>query len=203
LAAACKKITRRATVAWRKRNVLRKIVTQGNCEPRSTLTAAGIMMTCRARMAWRKEKFVRKDCTTDRAEQENPKRLNDGKILRKGLVCNNGIRDRGLREQLQGRMRISDQCGEQPPYLRKERTTTNRIEWCNAEQRSQLGSEGTLNKKLYEIFRGRIAKQIVRTPSGLQKIRKWTLWRGRPPPKRKKKVQIQEEPDNVGSPATA
>jgi hypothetical protein len=30
------------------------------------------------------------------------------------------------------------------------------------------------------------AKQIVGTPSGLRKIRKWTLWRGRPPPKRKK-----------------
>jgi hypothetical protein len=202
LAAACKKITCCATVAWRKRNVLRKIVTQGNCEPRSTLTAARIMMTRHARMAWHKEKFVRKDCTTDNAEQETPKRLNDGKILRKGLVCNNGIRDQGLREQLRGRMRISDQCGRQPPYLRKEKTTTNGIKWCNAGQRSHLGSEGTINKKLYEIFRGRIAKQIVGTPSGLRKIRKWTLWRGRPPPKWKRKLQIQEEQDNVGSPAT-
>jgi hypothetical protein len=128
LAAACKKITRRATVAWRKRNVLRKIVTQGNCEPRSTLTASGIMMTRHARMAWRKETFVRKDCTTDKAEQETPTRLNDGKILRKDLVCNNVITDRGLREQLRGRMRISDQFGGQPPYLRKEKTTTNGIE---------------------------------------------------------------------------
>jgi hypothetical protein len=48
---AGKEITRRATVAWRKRNVLRKIGTQGNCEPRSKLTAAGIKMTCHARVA--------------------------------------------------------------------------------------------------------------------------------------------------------
>jgi hypothetical protein len=68
LAAACKKITHRATVAWRKRNVLRKTVTQGNCGPRSTLTAAGIMMTRHARVALRRENFVRKDCT--RAQDE-------------------------------------------------------------------------------------------------------------------------------------
>jgi hypothetical protein len=127
LIVAGKKITRHATVAWRKRNVFRRIGTQGICGPRSTLTAAGIMMTRHARVAWRKEKFVRKDCTTDKAEQETPKRLNGGKRPRKGLVCNNGIRDRGLREQLRGRMRISDQCGGQPPYLKKEKTTTNGI----------------------------------------------------------------------------
>jgi hypothetical protein len=41
-AAARRKMTRRATVAWRKRRVFRKIVTQRNVEPRSKLTAAGI-----------------------------------------------------------------------------------------------------------------------------------------------------------------
>jgi hypothetical protein len=61
LAAACKKITRRATVAWRNRNVLRKIVTQG-----STLTAAEIMMTRHARVAWLRENFVRKDCSRNK-----------------------------------------------------------------------------------------------------------------------------------------
>jgi hypothetical protein len=77
-------------------------------------------------------------------------------------------------------MRISDLCGGQPPYLRKERTTTNVIGGWRAGQRSHLGSEGTLNKNLYEIFRGRIAKIVVGTPSGLRRIRNWTLWRGRP-----------------------
>jgi hypothetical protein len=45
LTVAGKKITRRATVAWRKRNVFRKIGTQGNCGPQSTLTAARIRTT--------------------------------------------------------------------------------------------------------------------------------------------------------------
>jgi hypothetical protein len=51
LAAACKKITRHATVAWRKRNVFRRIVTQGICGRRSTLTAAGIRTTRCAKVA--------------------------------------------------------------------------------------------------------------------------------------------------------
>jgi hypothetical protein len=63
-----------------------------------------------------------------------------------------------LRQQLRGRWRISDLCGGQPLYLRKERTTTNGIKGWRAGQRSHLGSKGTLNKNLYKIFRGRITK---------------------------------------------
>jgi hypothetical protein len=85
LAAACRKMTRRAAVARRKRNVFRKTGTQGNCGPRKRLTAAGIKMTRRARVAWPMENFVRKDWTRNQAEQETPKRRNDGKRLWKGL----------------------------------------------------------------------------------------------------------------------
>jgi hypothetical protein len=35
----------------------------------------------------------------------------------KGPECNSDIRDRGLRQQLFGRMRISDLCGRQPLYI--------------------------------------------------------------------------------------
>jgi hypothetical protein len=62
-------MTRHATVAWSKRNVLRKIVTQRNCGALSTLIAARIM-TCHVRVAWHRVNFVRKDCTTDKVERE-------------------------------------------------------------------------------------------------------------------------------------
>jgi hypothetical protein len=39
LATACRKVSRRATAAWRKRNVFRKYRTQGNCDPRQELAA--------------------------------------------------------------------------------------------------------------------------------------------------------------------
>jgi hypothetical protein len=45
LAAACRKVSRRATVARHKRNAFRKIRTEENCGPRSTLAAAGRRMT--------------------------------------------------------------------------------------------------------------------------------------------------------------
>jgi hypothetical protein len=57
---AGRKMTSRATGAWRKRILLRKIVTQGKYGPRSTLTAAGIMMTRHARVAWPRGIFVEK-----------------------------------------------------------------------------------------------------------------------------------------------
>jgi hypothetical protein len=40
LAAACRKVSRRATVAWRKKNILRKSWTQGSCGLRKEVTAA-------------------------------------------------------------------------------------------------------------------------------------------------------------------
>jgi hypothetical protein len=63
------KITRRATVAWRKKNVFRRIGTQVNCGPQSKLTAARIKMTRHARVAWHSENFVRKDCTRTKDER--------------------------------------------------------------------------------------------------------------------------------------
>jgi hypothetical protein len=40
----------------------------------------------------------------------------------------------------------------------------------------------------------KIVKRAVRISSGMRKVTDWTLWRGRAPPKRKKKLQIQQEP---------
>jgi hypothetical protein len=107
LAAACKKTTHRATVAWRKRNVRRRTVTQENYGPRKRLTVTGRKTTSRARVAWLRENFVRKDCSKNKTVQETPKRQNDGKGLWKGLEYKNGIRNRGLRQQLCSETRIN------------------------------------------------------------------------------------------------
>jgi hypothetical protein len=39
----------------------------------------------------------------------------------------------------------------------------------------------------YEIVGRKITKQIAGSSVGLRQDKDWTLWRGRPPPKRKKK----------------
>jgi hypothetical protein len=88
----------------------------------------------------------------------------------------------------EGKCGTKDLCGGQPLYLRKERTTTNGIEGWSSREKSHVRSGVTPKTILYVIFRGIIEKQGVRTSSGLPIIRKWALWRGRPPPKRKKRV---------------
>jgi hypothetical protein len=58
LTAACRKVFRRATVAWRKINVFRKILTHGNCGLRKAVTAAGMKIT---RCAGHRRKGQNKD----------------------------------------------------------------------------------------------------------------------------------------------
>jgi hypothetical protein len=48
-------------------------------------------------------------------------------------------------------MRKSDQCGGQPPYLRKEQTTAKGIGGCSSGQQSHVESGVTLKKILYAI----------------------------------------------------
>jgi hypothetical protein len=55
LASGCRKVSRRAALAWSKRNFSRNIRTEGNCGPRQELGAAGIRMTLRAKVARRKK----------------------------------------------------------------------------------------------------------------------------------------------------
>jgi hypothetical protein len=47
---------------------------------------------------------------------------------------------------------------------------------------------------IYEIVGRKTAKQIAGSSVGLQQNKNWTLWRGRPPPKRKREQQLEEEP---------
>jgi hypothetical protein len=72
LAAACRKVSRRATVAWRKRNILRKSWMQRNCGLRKEVTAAGIKIT---RCAGHRRKGQNKN-DVDRETQEGQKEQN-------------------------------------------------------------------------------------------------------------------------------
>jgi hypothetical protein len=146
LTIAGKKMTRHATVAWRKRNVFRKTETQENCGPRSKLTATGIKMTRHAEVAWRKRNSIRKDWTMDKVEREAQR----ARLLRRRLWSRQengkGIRDLGSRR---------------PLYWRKKRPTKNGIGGCKSGHRSPLGSRGTRKKALYEIVSMKIAQQIA------------------------------------------
>jgi hypothetical protein len=168
LAATCRKVSHRATVAWRKMNILRKFWTQRNCGLRKEVTAAGMRIT---RCAGHRRKGQNKDDV----ERETRKGTFEKKLW-KGSDCNNDIRNRGLRQQLQGKNAVKDLGGGRPRYLRKREL-----------KMLQLESTGNLDTTFRKTTRLGIAKRIAGSVVALQRIKKWTLWRGRPPPKRKKK----------------
>jgi hypothetical protein len=60
LVAACRKVSRYATVAWRRRNIFKDMRTQGDYGPWQKLGAVRIMVTLRAKLAQRKGTFARK-----------------------------------------------------------------------------------------------------------------------------------------------
>jgi hypothetical protein len=53
-AAACRKVSRCARVAWHRKSVVRNIGTQENCGPHKEFATAGIRATCCAKVARRK-----------------------------------------------------------------------------------------------------------------------------------------------------
>jgi hypothetical protein len=54
-AVACSEVSHRATVAWHKRNLIRRSGTQENCGPLKEFSTTRIRMTHRAKVAWHKE----------------------------------------------------------------------------------------------------------------------------------------------------
>jgi hypothetical protein len=98
LAAACRKVSRRAEVAWRKRNLIRKIRIQASRESRKELAVA-------RREIMRRTKVDRKRYDQDNAAPTTPKGRTSGM---KGPGCNNVMRDPGLKQQLRGNERINN-----------------------------------------------------------------------------------------------
>jgi hypothetical protein len=87
-------------VAWRKRNLVRKIEIQDNCEPWKKWTVTGRKMTSRATVAWRSENVVRKNWIRNQAKRGIPKQRKDWEGLWKFPECNNGKRDQGIKQKL-------------------------------------------------------------------------------------------------------
>jgi hypothetical protein len=166
LVAACRKVSCCAALAWRKRNLVRDIRTQGNCGPRQGLCAAGILVTLRARLAQRKGTFARKNKTRNHAGRRTS-RQPFGKRRWRYSEGNLGRKDPG---------------GRWPRYLMEGMTSaTNGIGAWTSGQQAAVGNRGTQMEVRYELVSVDIATARMRS------IKEWTLRRGSPLPKRLKK----------------
>jgi hypothetical protein len=154
LAAACRKVSCHAKVAWCKRNLVRRIETQINYGPRKRLNITGRKTTSRATVAWHSKNVVRKDCARDQAKRGTPKRRKDGEGLWKFPESNNGLRNQGLSQQLCSKTRIKD------PHTR---------------QQLRLANERTTSMFYRKTIRLEIVKQVLRILSVFRKTRKWIL----------------------------
>jgi hypothetical protein len=74
LAAACRKVSRRPKVTWRKRNLFRNVQTQRKCGPRKEFAVARKNVPRRAKVVWRKRNMARKKCTRA-CGTRNPERM--------------------------------------------------------------------------------------------------------------------------------
>jgi hypothetical protein len=77
---------------------------------------------------------------------------------------------------------------KEPLHLRKGKKVADSIGGRSRRQRLRPKSSGKGNEIYKKIIRLAVGKRATVMSTGLLKIRDWTLWRGRPPPKRKKNL---------------
>jgi hypothetical protein len=80
---------------------------------------------------------------------------------------------------------------EETLHLRKGRDS---IGGRSRRQQPRLESMGKTNEIFWKTIGPEFGKRAARFNSGLQRIKNWALRKGRPPPKRKKKLQVEREP---------
>jgi hypothetical protein len=151
------------------RKFVRKNVTQENCGPLKEFAAAGIRTTLCAKVERGREHGLQKQGENNIAPRTLKGRTMENNRL-KNPKCKSGISDIGVKRQLRGKMGIKEP----------------RTRW-----QLRLKSERTISEFARYDFGLEFIKQANDMSSRLQRIRIWTLWRGRPPPKRKKKLQAE------------
>jgi hypothetical protein len=122
--------------------------------------------------AWFRRNVIRKDGTRAKVERAT-QRVGP---FRKNLWTHH--------ERKIGR---KDLGGKRLLYVRKKRTTAISIRGWSSKQLSQLGRRVLTYKTLKKTLEPEFVKQAHGMSSRFREIRKWTLWRGKPPRKRKKK----------------
>jgi hypothetical protein len=166
LAAASRKVSRHVAVVWRKRKLFRRTGTQEICGRRKELAIAGIRMTHCAQVVRRK----------GRSHEGMSVELGRWKNQTKNKFARGTSKSRTPRRRQRATQQGNKRTRKRNPKELQRESMGNVIQ--------AFGKTTGLN------FEERVSRSTV----GLRRIRKWTLWRGRPPQKRKNKFQAEREP---------
>jgi hypothetical protein len=137
--------------------------------------------------------------TTRRAIVARPRK----DICRPNMTCCAKVTQRKRRRFQSSQTGTAEESDQKPFYERNPKQMDSQMETADAPGRHQgnqesrlrgLGSKWEFNKTLRRGNGLEIAKKINTSPVLLQRSKHWTLWRGRPPPKRKKRLQAEDEP---------
>jgi hypothetical protein len=197
LAAACgKNVSRHATMAWRKRKLFRKSGTVENCGSRKRVTVADRRTSGNATVAGLKRNLFRRSGTQEFCGQRKElttagiRKIHCAQVVRRkrrsdeGLSVEQGTRHNWNRNTFERRTRKGRTLGR-GQTMSREGTNASRKPGFKEQPRF-----GNVRKNIW-VYRTTIGtkmvKQVAGTSRRLRKIRQWTLWRDRPPPKRKKK----------------
>jgi hypothetical protein len=162
-------VSRHATVAWRKRKLFRKSEARGYCGLRNGVTVADRRTWPHATMAWRQRKLNRNIRKQESRESSKDFAVNG---MRQGPGCKNGIWGRNIKE---------------PPHLRTERKIVRSSGGQHKREKRTLKGMSRYNDIYWRTIGLDFVKKVVRMSRGFLQMTIWRLWRGRPPPKRKKK----------------
>jgi hypothetical protein len=129
-------------------------------------------MTRYAGVAWFRGGIIRKDCTRNKDERATQRLW----PLRKNVWTTH-----------KGKGETNYIGVKRPLDVRKKWATAIGVGGWGSRQLSPMGMRVPAYKTLQKTFRLHIVKRAKEVSSGLRRIRIWTLCRGKPPPKRKKK----------------
>jgi hypothetical protein len=140
------------------------------------VTVADRRTSRHATVAWRKRNLNR-NIRIHKSRESSKDFAADG--MRKGPGCKNGIRRRDIKE----------------PHLRIDRKTASSSGGQHKREQRRLKGMSKYNDIYWRATGLKFVKRANGMSGELQKVRKWILWRGRPPPKRKKKLHTESEPE--------
>jgi hypothetical protein len=159
-------VSHRAKVVWEKRKLFRKIGTQEKCGPRKEFEAAEIRATRCAKVARRKG------------------RTHEGPLVEQGRRKNKTW------NKFEIGTRTGWSLGRRQLTLQKGTNGTGNRHF---KEQLRLGNERSTSG----IYKKTIGLEIVKRAEGissrLRRIKDWTWWKGRPLPKWKKELQIQQK----------
>jgi hypothetical protein len=159
--------------------------TRGYCGSQKIVTIAGRNVSRRAAVARRKRDIFAQERTMVMCGSlEQLIAASRGATLRGKMAGRETAKRRTFGKKRQSKQQgvngVKDLGGGRPRCLRKQDL-----------KKLQLESTGNLNATL--TTRREIAKRII-SSTATEIINIWTLWRGRPPPKRKKGPHTEQEP---------